>query len=491
MSNPGSSLENGTNNTTDFDDDGKPRRKGWFFGLFDDLFLVVFSWQSKGTLLTASAHIITAVIGSGVLSLAWAVAQIGWIAGPLVLFVFSIVTWFCSTLLADCYRHPVTGARHYTYRQAVKSTLGGTKFRFLALAQYSNFIGVSIGYTITASFSMAAVKRAICFHKEGHKAGCHTTNNKFMILFGIAELILSQLPNFHKLSVLSVVAAIMSFGYSFIGIGLSIAQIIGGNHGRTSLIGVQVGVDVTLEEKIWNILTAMGNMAFAYAFSMVLIEIQDTLKSGPPENVVMKKASLIGIVITTTFYLLCGLTGYAVFGNDASGNFLTGFGFYEPYWLIALANVCIAVHLVGAYQVFCQPFYDFVETQCAKTWPANKLIKTEHPIKVPLLCTYNFNMLRLVCRTIYVVTMTVIAMLFPFFNDFVGFIGAFSFWPLTIYFPIEMYIVHAKIVRFSSKWILLKLLSYICLIVSLLAVAASVRGLVVNVTSFKPFQSVS
>ena len=48
----------------------------------------------------------------------------------------------------------------------------------------------------------------------------------------------------------------------------------GGNQGRTSLTGVQVGVDVTLEEKIWNILTAMGNMAFAYAFSMVLIEIQ-------------------------------------------------------------------------------------------------------------------------------------------------------------------------------------------------------------------------
>ena len=48
-----------------------------------------------------------------------------------------------------------------------------------------------------------------------------------MILFGIAELILSQLPNFHKLSVLSVVAAIMSFGYSFIGIGLSVAQIVG------------------------------------------------------------------------------------------------------------------------------------------------------------------------------------------------------------------------------------------------------------------------
>lgn len=65
----------------------------------------------------------------------------------------------------------------------------------------------------------------------------------------------------------------------------------------------------------------------------------------------MKKASLVGITITTAFYMSCGLLGYAAFGNKAPGNFLTGFGFYEPYWLIDIANIFIVVHLVGAYQV--------------------------------------------------------------------------------------------------------------------------------------------
>ncbi|KAK4347324.1 hypothetical protein RND71_033663 [Anisodus tanguticus] len=51
-----------------FDDDGREKR----------------TW----TLLTASAHIITVVIGSGVLSLTWAIAQLGWVAGPTVLFAF-------------------------------------------------------------------------------------------------------------------------------------------------------------------------------------------------------------------------------------------------------------------------------------------------------------------------------------------------------------------------------------------------------------------
>ncbi|RZC66200.1 hypothetical protein C5167_009891 [Papaver somniferum] len=75
-----------------FDDDGRQKR--------------------TGTLLTASAHIITAVIGSGVLSLAWAIAQLGWIAG-------------------------------------------GVKIQLCGAAQYANLVGVTIGYTITASISLA------------------------------------------------------------------------------------------------------------------------------------------------------------------------------------------------------------------------------------------------------------------------------------------------------------------------------------------------
>ena len=76
--------------------------------------------------MTASAHIITAVIGSGVLSLAWAIAQLGWVAGPAVLMAFSFITYFTSTLLADSYRSPdpITGRRNYTYMGVVRAHLG-------------------------------------------------------------------------------------------------------------------------------------------------------------------------------------------------------------------------------------------------------------------------------------------------------------------------------------------------------------------------------
>lgn len=79
--------------------------------------------------------------------------------------------------------------------------------------------------------------------------------------------------------------------------------------------------------------------------------MQDTVKSPPAEHKTMKKATVFSITVTTAFYLLCGCMGYASFGDLAPGNLLTGFGFYNPNWLLDIANVAIVVHLVGAYQV--------------------------------------------------------------------------------------------------------------------------------------------
>jgi hypothetical protein len=49
-----------------------------------------------------------------------------------------------------------------------------------------------------------------------------------MIGFGILQILLSQIPNFHKLTLLSTVAAITSFGYALIGSGLSLAVVVSG-----------------------------------------------------------------------------------------------------------------------------------------------------------------------------------------------------------------------------------------------------------------------
>ncbi|KAK9274099.1 hypothetical protein L1049_018913 [Liquidambar formosana] len=309
---------------------------------------------ARGGLWTTSAYIITTAIGSGVLSLAWGVAQLGWLGGVATLAVFAWITYYTSCLLADCYRwpDPVSGKRNHSYMEAVKVNLGGKMYVACGLVQYVNLSGMVIGYTITSSKSIVAIRRSNCFHRNGHAAPCSFSNNPYIIAVGILEIFLSQIPNFHKLSWLSRIAATMSFGYSSIGAGLALAKIISGEGGRTTLTGVEVGVDLSAAQKTWRVFRALGDMAFAYTYSQVFLEIQDTIKSSPqPENKVMKKANMIGVSTTTAFYMSCGCLGYAAFGNHAPGNMLTGFGFYDPFWLIDVANIFIVVHLVGAYQL--------------------------------------------------------------------------------------------------------------------------------------------
>jgi hypothetical protein len=83
---------------------------------------------------TAAAHVITAVIGSGVLSLAWSIAQLGWVAGPAAMLVFAAVTALQSTLFADCYRSPDPEHgphRNRTYAKAVDRNLGTCRVSLL------------------------------------------------------------------------------------------------------------------------------------------------------------------------------------------------------------------------------------------------------------------------------------------------------------------------------------------------------------------------
>ncbi|KAJ0554632.1 putative amino acid transporter, transmembrane domain-containing protein [Helianthus annuus] len=193
-----------------------------------------------------------------------------------------------------------------------------------------------------------------------------------------------------------------SFSYSSIGLGIGFAQVIENGKIAGSVTGVPT--------------------------------ISDTVKSPPAENSFTKRASAIAMVVTAIFYHGCGCFGYAAFGNDTPGNHLTGFGFYEPYWLIGFANACILIYLLGGYQ-----------------FPNIEFLERFHELKLPLLPVFRFNMFRLCFRTTYIATTTAIALLFPFFNETLGVLGALNLWPLSLYFPVEMYIVQRKVKPWSRK----------------------------------------
>ncbi|KAI3717943.1 hypothetical protein L1987_69886 [Smallanthus sonchifolius] len=432
-----------------------------------------------GTIWTAVAHIITAVIGSGVLSLAWSMAQVGWIAGPLSLLLFGFFTLVSAYFISDVhlYSNPNNGdtTMNRSYLQAVHTILGYKNGVVCGCLLYFSLFKTGVVYTITSATSMRAIRQSNCYHEEGHDAACEFEDKYYMLMFGIVQILASQIPNIFHTKWLSIIAAIMSFTYSFIGMGLGLAQVIGKGKIEGSMYGISTTSPI---QKVWLVAQAIGDIAFSFNFSLILLEIQSTLKSPPSQKVTMKKASTIAILTTTIFYLFCGGFGYAAFGDLTPGNLLTGFGFYEPYWLVDFGNACIVLHLVGGYQIYSQTLFVIVERWYAEKFPESTFAKDTRSLKVSLLPEFRLNPLRLCFRTAYVILTMAVAMLFPYFNEVVAFAGSVIFWPLTIYFPVEMYFVQKKVVPWSGKWIALRVYTIFCLLVTIYTLAGSIEGLI-------------
>ncbi|RVW94978.1 Amino acid permease 1 [Vitis vinifera] len=431
-------------------------------------------------------HAFTSIVGSGILALPWTLAQLGWIVGPFVIVFFAAITYYFASLLCDCYRTPdqIKGKRNRTYMDAVRAFLGERNVLICGILQYSALWGTMIGYTITTTISIATVKRSICFHQ--HISRCDVQGNVYMMAFGAMEIVLSQFPNLEKVTFLSVIATVTSFIYSLIALGLSIAKLSTTHKLKGTIMVAHVGKDIATSTKVWHVFQALGNVAFAYTYAWLLLEIQDTLKSPPPENKVMKKVSFYTILGTAIFYCSLGFIGYAAFGSDAPGNILTGFD--EPVWLVDVGNIAVIIHLIGGYQVFGQVIFATNERLLTSRLSTSFFNRT-YTIRFSFIRSraFQFSFSRLLMRTVFVILTTLVAMIFPFFNAILSILGSISFWPITVYFPMHMYMIQAKIKKRSPTWMVFYVLSFVCLIVSLVSVIGSVADISQNLRHAKIF----
>ncbi|KAI3891343.1 hypothetical protein MKX03_031439 [Papaver bracteatum] len=69
-------------------------------------------------------------------------------------------------------------------------------------------------------------------------------------------------------------------------------------------------------------------------------------------------------------------------------------------------------------------------------------------------------------------------MTFPYFNKVLGVLGTISFWPLTIYFPVQMYFVQLKVEAWTRKWIIFQIFSIVCFLISTIALIGCFQGII-------------
>lgn len=124
--------------------------------------------------------------------------------------------------------------------------------------------------------------------------------------------------------------------------------------------------------------------------------------------------------------------------------------------------------------MFTQPLYASIEQRIAQKFPDSSFVHGE----LKQIPAFRLNPLRLCLRTAYVVFTTTFSVLFPYFNQVVGVAGSINFWPIVIYFPVEMYLVQKDIGPWTWKSILLRVYCFITLIIIIFAFVGSVKGVI-------------
>ncbi|KAL8097677.1 lysine histidine transporter 1-like [Apium graveolens] len=403
-------------------------------------------------------HNVTAMVGAGVLSLPYAMSELGWGPGVAVLVISWVVTLYTLWQMVEMHEM-VPGRRFDRYHELGQYAFGEKLGLYIVVPQQLIVeVGVDIVYMVTGGKSLQKFHNLVC------KNDCKDIKlTYFIMIFASVHFVISHLPNFNSISWVSLVAAIMSLSYSTIAWTASVKK------------GVQPDVEYGYKAKstagtVFGFFSALGDVAFAYAGHNVVLEIQATIPSTPekPSKGPMWKGVVVAYIVVALCYFPVALIGYWMFGNAVSDNILITLK--NPDWLIAMANMFVVFHVIGSYQIYAMPVFDMIETVLVK--------KLKFPPSFGL---------RFVSRNLYVAFTMFVAICFPFFGGLLGFFGGFAFAPTTYFLPCVMWLAIYKPRRFSLSWIA----NWICIIMGVLLMILSpiggLRQIIIQAKDYKFF----
>nr|XP_043616357.1 lysine histidine transporter 1-like [Erigeron canadensis] len=368
-------------------------------------------------------HNVTAMVGAGILGLPFAMSELGWGVGVTLMVLSWVITLYTLWQMVEMHEC-VPGKRLDRYHELGQEAFGKKLGLWIVVPlQLTVELGCCIVYMITGGKS---IKKAVDILL--HDGGPPIRTTYYIMMFGAVQFFLSHLPNFNSITGISLLAAIMSLGYSAMAWAASLHR------------GVQPDVEYTSRQstttgKTFAFLCALGDVAFAFAGHNVVLEIQATIPSTPdkPSKKPMWKGVVIAYIVVALCYFPVAWVGYYIFGNHVEDNILISLE--RPPILIATANIFVLVHVIGSYQVFAMPVFDMVEYF--------------------LVISMKFKptkFLRFVARNVIVAFTMFIGMTFPFFGGILGLLGGLVFAPTSYYLPCIIWLILKKPKKFSLDW---------------------------------------
>ena len=337
-----------------------------------------FQNSKTGTVMSTSLHVFCAIVGASILALPKTFAWLGWVAGPVLMWVFFGISMLSSRMLACCYE--ANGIEHGRYHHAVRHLLGRKNAIAVSFFQIINLFFFSLIFTITAANSMVQIAQLACEYagKDPQSSECMSPETggtwKMSLVFGGVEMFFSQIKNLEEAWWSSLAGSISGVIYVLVLLIVGFANI---SNGLGSVSGVTSGTEcvtasgkiltVSTTDKIFGVLNGLGTIAFCFNFSLILLEVQDTLRQPPSAVQQMKKTCIYAIGGSFFCYFMVALTGYAAEGDCVDSVILNSYSnptyASAPKWSLILAYCNVLINMIMSYQVFGQSMFDTIESQ--------------------------------------------------------------------------------------------------------------------------------
>ncbi|XP_027153637.1 lysine histidine transporter 2-like [Coffea eugenioides] len=399
------------------------------------------------------------MVGAGVLGLPYAMSELGWGPGVTIMILSWVITLYTLWQMVEMHEM-VPGKRFDRYHELGQHAFGEKLGLWIVVPQQVVVeVSTCIVYMVTGGKSLKKFHDIVCPPPK-----CQDIRLTFFIMiFASVHFVISHLPNFHSLSLISLSAAVMSLSYSTIAWVASVTK------------GQEADVNYGPRETSTTAITlssfnALGDVAFAFAGHNVVLEIQATIPSTPdkPSKKPMWRGVILAYLVVALCYFPVAFSGYYSFGNKVDDNILVTL--QKPSWLIATANMFVVVHVIGSYQVYAMPVFDMLETFLVKK-----------------LRFKPSTVLRFTTRTIYVGVTMFVAIAVPFFGGLMGFFGGLALAPTTYYLPCIMWLVLYKPKRFGLSWCA----NWVCIVVGIvlmiLAPIGGLRSIILSAKNYKMF----
>ncbi|XP_073143395.1 GABA transporter 1 [Henckelia pumila] len=427
-----------------------------------------FVLKSRGSWIHCGYHLTTSIVAPALLSLPFAFASLGWVAGVISLSVGAVVTFYSYNLLSLVLEHHAhMGRRHLRFRDMANDILGPRWGKYyVGPIQFLVCYGAVVACTLLGGQCLKTIY--VLSSPDGNMK-----LYQFVIIFGGLMLILAQVPSFHSLRHINMVSLVLSLVYSACATAGSI-YIGSSSKGPRK----DYSLNSNKENRIFDVFNALAIIATTYG-NGIIPEIQATL-APPVKGKMFKGLCVCYSVVIVTFFSVA-ISGYWAFGNQAKGlvlsNFLDELGKpLVPKWFILMTNVVTILQLSAVGVVYLQPTNEVLERAFAD--PQSKEFSPRNVVP------------RVISRSISVVIATTIAAMLPFFGDINALIGAFGFMPLDFVLPFVFFNLTFKAIKRKFVFGLNVAIPVFFSVLGVVATVAAVRQIILDAKSYTLFANV-